>query len=81
MLSLRTIRKALVALAAAAAVGAGLTAVGPAATATAAVPTTIPLNFTNNSGRSDQIYIYDIGTLLSTGQQGWADASGTFHAW
>ncbi|WUR95216.1 glycoside hydrolase family 64 protein [Streptomyces sp. NBC_01262] len=69
------------ALAAAAAVGAGLTAVGPAATATAAVPTTIPLNFTNNSGRSDQIYIYDIGTLLSTGQQGWADASGTFHAW
>jgi len=81
VLSTRTIRKALVALVAAAAVGAGLPAVGPAATATAAVPTTIPLNFTNNSGRSDQIYIYDIGTLLSTGQQGWADASGTFHAW
>ena len=75
------IRKALVALVAAVAVAAGLTAVGPASHATAAVPTTIPLNFTNNSGRSDQIYIYDIGTLLSTGQQGWADASGTFHAW
>ncbi|MFG2894396.1 glycoside hydrolase family 64 protein [Streptomyces sp. NPDC048248] len=47
----------------------------------AAVPATIPLRFTNNSGRSEQIYVYNIGTLLATGQQGWADANGTFHPW
>ena len=43
--------------------------------------TTIPITLTNNSGRADQVYIYDLGTLLTTGQQGWADANGTFHAW
>ncbi|HEY3713575.1 MAG TPA: glycoside hydrolase family 64 protein [Jatrophihabitantaceae bacterium] len=46
-----------------------------------AVPTTIPLTVTNNSGRGGPVYLYDLGTLLSTGQQGWADAAGTFHAW
>ncbi|MFF3245784.1 glycoside hydrolase family 64 protein [Streptomyces sp. NPDC002870] len=50
-------------------------------TTEAAVPATIPLTFTNNSGRSEQIYVYNIGTRLSTGQQGWADANGTFHPW
>lgn len=45
------------------------------------VPDTIPLTVTNNSGRSGSVYIYDLGTLLSTGQQGWADANGAFHAW
>ncbi|WP_407555974.1 glycoside hydrolase family 64 protein [Streptomyces sp. Pv4-95] len=53
----------------------------PVASTEAAVPETIPLRFTNNSGRSEQIYVYNIGTLLATGQQGWADASGTFHPW
>ncbi|MGW0657396.1 glycoside hydrolase family 64 protein [Streptomyces umbrinus] len=66
---------------AAATVTAGLTTVGPAYRAEAAVPTTIPLEIKNTSGRGDQVYIYNIGTLLSTGQQGWADANGTFHAW
>ncbi|MFH8569510.1 glycoside hydrolase family 64 protein [Streptomyces sp. NPDC017993] len=51
------------------------------AAAEAAVPATIPLRFTNNSGRGEQIYVYNIGTLLATGQQGWADANGTFHPW
>ncbi|MBP2324416.1 hypothetical protein JOF56_004801 [Kibdelosporangium banguiense] len=46
-----------------------------------AVPATIPLEFKNSSGRSDPVYIYNLGTLLSTGQQGWADANGTFHPW
>ncbi|HYS37090.1 MAG TPA: beta-1,3-glucanase family protein, partial [Pseudonocardiaceae bacterium] len=64
----------------------GITAAGFAATVTApaaeaAVPATIPLLLSNNSGRSDALFIYDLGTLLSTGQQGWADANGTFHAW
>ncbi|MGW0763392.1 hypothetical protein ACWD1Y_44240, partial [Streptomyces sp. NPDC002814] len=46
-----------------------------------AVPDTIPLNITNNSGRGEPVYVYNLGTLLTTGQQGWADANGTFHAW
>ncbi|MEU8873926.1 glycoside hydrolase family 64 protein [Streptomyces javensis] len=59
----------------------GMTALAPEASARPAVPSTIPLKFTNDSGRGDQIYVYTLGTLLSTGQQGWADASGTFHPW
>jgi hypothetical protein len=71
-------RKALTLFAAAVTAAAGLAAASPAE---AAVPATIPLTLTNNSGRGDQVYVYDIGTQLSTGQQGWADADGTFHAW
>ncbi|WUA62394.1 glycoside hydrolase family 64 protein [Streptomyces sp. NBC_00224] len=62
-------------------VAAGFTATGAAAPATAAVPSTIPLTVTNNSGRSEPVYIYNLGTQLSTGRQGWADANGTFHPW
>ncbi len=47
----------------------------------AAVPATIPLQISNNSGRGDPVYIYNLGTNLATGQQGWADAAGNFHAW
>ncbi|MFF3686829.1 glycoside hydrolase family 64 protein [Streptomyces sp. NPDC002187] len=60
---------------------AGFTTAGPTVRAEAAVPATIPLKFTNNSGRGEPVYIYNLGTLLSTGQQGWADANGTFHPW
>ncbi|WP_158853220.1 glycoside hydrolase family 64 protein [Saccharothrix deserti] len=56
-------------------------AVVAAAPVANAVPATIPLTFKNNSGRGDQIHIYTLGTLLSTGQQGWSDAGGTFHPW
>ncbi|MFD5074642.1 glycoside hydrolase family 64 protein [Streptomyces sp. NPDC058371] len=66
---------------AAATLAAALLTFGTPSRAEAAVPATIPLTFKNNSGRSDPVYIYDLGTLLSTGQQGWADANGTFHAW
>ncbi|MEU5366177.1 glycoside hydrolase family 64 protein [Streptomyces sp. NPDC005925] len=58
-----------------------LLAVGASSTPAHAVPTTIPLKITNNSGRGDQVYIYNVGTELATGRQGWADASGTFHPW
>ncbi|MFC0543499.1 glycoside hydrolase family 64 protein [Kutzneria chonburiensis] len=51
------------------------------APAQAAVPATIPLKIVNNSGKSGPVYIYDLGTNLATGQQGWADANGGFHAW
>ncbi|MFE2280386.1 glycoside hydrolase family 64 protein [Streptomyces sp. NPDC059454] len=54
---------------------------GTATPAHAAVPDTIPLTITNNSGRGEQVYVYNLGTQLSTGRQGWADANGTFHAW
>nr|WP_238355636.1 glycoside hydrolase family 64 protein [Kribbella sandramycini] len=57
-----------------------LTATGGGA-AEAAVPATIPLTITNNSGRGDAVWIYNLGTNLATGQQGWADAAGNFHAW
>ncbi|MGC0379439.1 glycoside hydrolase family 64 protein [Streptomyces sp. SAI-229] len=65
----------------AAVIAGSLLTAGTAAPAHAAVPDTIPLKITNNSGRGDQVYIYNLGTQLSTGRQGWADASGTFHPW
>ncbi|MFI5977598.1 glycoside hydrolase family 64 protein [Streptomyces sp. NPDC051452] len=68
-------------LAATAALIGGLLAFGAPERADAAVPDTIPLTITNNSGRADAVYVYDLGTQLSSGQQGWADAGGTFHAW
>jgi hypothetical protein len=75
----RSKHKLLAILAVAATVAAGFTAT--VAVPAEAVPTTIPLKITNNSGRTDPVYIYNLGTLLSTGQQGWADAAGNFHAW
>ncbi|MFS4093735.1 glycoside hydrolase family 64 protein [Streptomyces sp. AF1A] len=68
-------------LAAAAALVGGLLALGAQDRAGAAVPDTLALTITNDSGRSDPVYLYDLGTQLSSGQQGWADANGTFHAW
>ena len=76
---MRSKHKLLAILAVAATVAAGFTAT--VAVPAEAVPTTIPLKVTNNSGRTDPVYIYNLGTLLSTGQQGWADAAGNFHAW
>ncbi|MDN3262737.1 glycoside hydrolase family 64 protein [Streptomyces sp. CSDS2] len=68
-------------LAAAATLLGGLLALGSPGRADAAVPDTVPLKITNNSGRSEPVYIYDLGTQLSSGRQGWADADGVFHAW
>jgi glycosyl hydrolase family 64 (putative beta-1,3-glucanase) len=72
-----TNRKVFSLLAVAATVATGLTAT----TTADAVPATIPLTISNNSGRSDAIYLYNLGTELSTGRQGWADANGGFHPW
>jgi hypothetical protein len=76
----RVKRKILALAAAVASIAAGLTAFAPA-TPAQAVPATIPLVFKNSSGRGDPVYIYNLGTELSTGRQGWADANGTFHPW
>ncbi|MGW7305591.1 glycoside hydrolase family 64 protein [Streptomyces sp. NPDC054835] len=51
------------------------------APAQAAVPATIPLTVKNDSRRTEPVYLYNLGTELSTGRQGWADAGGTFHPW
>jgi len=67
-------------LGAGALVGALLT-LGPPQVAGAAVPDTIPLKITNNSGRGESVYVYNLGTQLSSGRQGWADANGGFHPW
>ncbi|MFJ2840569.1 glycoside hydrolase family 64 protein [Streptomyces griseofuscus] len=73
-------RRALPLVAATALVG-GALALGVPQHAGAAVPDTIALTITNNSGRTQPVYLYDLGTQLSSGQQGWADANGVFHAW
>ncbi|MFG2463045.1 glycoside hydrolase family 64 protein [Streptomyces sp. NPDC048523] len=80
-MSISVTRRTLAAVLAALAIALGITVTGPGSEAQAAVPSTIPLTVSNNSGRGDQVYVYNIGTLLTTGQQGWADANGTFHAW
>ena len=83
-------RSRIVALLAATASAIGL-AVGSVAPATADISPgairpaafdgeTIPLTLTNNSGQGP-VYIYILGTNLDTGQMGWADAQGSFHAW
>ncbi|MFF9276843.1 glycoside hydrolase family 64 protein [Streptomyces griseosporeus] len=76
----RLTHRLLLTAAAAGLVAAGLVVQAPSR-AEAAVPDTIPLTLTNNSGRGEAVYVYTLGTLLSTGQQGWADASGAFHPW
>ncbi|MEU9081409.1 glycoside hydrolase family 64 protein [Streptomyces sp. NPDC048357] len=53
---------------------------GPSPSAEA-VPATIPLTIKNTSGRGEPVYVYNLGTELATGRQGWADANGTFHPW
>nr|BFF19693.1 hypothetical protein GCM10025730_32140 [Promicromonospora thailandica] len=45
----------------------------------AAVPDTIPLTISNDSGRSDEVFIYVLGE--TGGELGYADAAGTFHPW
>ncbi|MFJ5556904.1 glycoside hydrolase family 64 protein [Streptomyces sp. NPDC093250] len=80
---LRTLKRRCLAagLSIATVLGGSLLAAGVPTPAQAAVPDTIPMTITNNSGRGDQVYVYNLGTQLSTGRQGWADANGTFHPW
>ncbi|MFE4663454.1 glycoside hydrolase family 64 protein [Streptomyces sp. NPDC056716] len=73
-------RRRLLAVSAATALLAALVSLGGPAGTAAAVPATIPLSLTNNSGRADAVHVYVLGTSPD-GRQGWADASGTFHAW
>lgn len=62
------------------AAGAHLLASSPVQAA-ASAPDTVPLLLKNRSGLGDQVYVYVLGTSLSTGRQGYADANGAFHPW
>ncbi|GGX58820.1 hydrolase [Streptomyces minutiscleroticus] len=73
-------RRPTASLAVAAALGAASVVAGPAGPASAAADT-IPLTLKNTSGSSEQVYVYVIGTELASGEQGYADESGAFHAW
>ncbi|GLY04604.1 beta-1,3-glucanase family protein [Actinoplanes sp. NBRC 101535] len=42
---------------------------------------TLPVTFTNRSGRSGQVFVYVLGTNLTTGKLGYVDAAGGFTAW
>jgi hypothetical protein len=76
----RTRRKVLSTLAALA-VSASTVAALTSSSAEAAVPATIPLTITNNSGRNDAVYLYVLGESLTTHRLGYADASGQFREW
>ncbi|MGZ3097212.1 glycoside hydrolase family 64 protein [Streptomyces sp. H72] len=78
---LSSLKHRLLAAATAAGLAGALLTFGASPPADAAVPATIPLKITNNSGRGEAVHIYTLGTSLTTGRQGWADANGTFHAW
>ncbi|GAA4258995.1 glycoside hydrolase family 64 protein [Dactylosporangium darangshiense] len=51
----------------------------PAAQATG--PNLLPFTVTNTTGRGDSVYLYVLGTNLSTGRLGYVDAGGAFTAW
>ncbi|MFE5397903.1 glycoside hydrolase family 64 protein [Streptomyces sp. NPDC056568] len=78
---LSSLKHRLLAAATAASLAGALLTFGASPPANAAVPATIPLKITNNTGRGEAVHIYTLGTSLTTGRQGWADANGTFHAW
>jgi len=57
------------------------TAVAVAPAADAVGPDRLPFTITNSSGRSDAVYVYVLGTNLSTGRLGYVNAGGTFTPW
>jgi hypothetical protein len=79
-LPVRTRKKLFNALAAlAVAVPAAILAVPPSAEATG--PNLLPLTVTNNTGRGEAVYLYVLGTNLSTGKLGYVNSGGAFNAW
>ncbi len=74
------IRRVLAALTVVLSLATGVSALS-ASTAAAAGPDPLPLNVTNNSGRSDAVHLYVLGTNLNTGKLGYVNASGAFTPW
>jgi len=56
-------------------------AVATAVPAAAVGPDRLPITVGNQSGRSEAVHLYVLGTDLASGRLGWVDAAGTFHAW
>src|SRR3954471_4117545 len=75
--AVRTVLRALAALALTVPIAA---AVAPPA-AQAVGPDILPVTFTNNTGRADAVYLYVIGTQLSSGRLGYVNQAGAFTAW
>lgn len=46
-----------------------------------ASPAQLPFTISNDTGRTDQLFLYVVGTDLGSGRLGYADAGGTFRAW
>src|SRR4051794_1506160 len=56
-----------------------LFAAAPAAQAVG--PDRLPFTITNSSGRAEAVYVYVLGTNLSTGRLGYVNAAGAFTPW
>ncbi|MFI5936344.1 beta-1,3-glucanase family protein [Actinoplanes sp. NPDC051494] len=41
----------------------------------------LPVNVTNNTGRTDAVFLYLLGVNLTTGKLGYVNSAGTFTAW
>ncbi len=54
-------------------------AILPASAATG--PAVLPVQVTNQTGRGEPVYLYVLGTNLSTGRLGYVNAGGTFTNW
>jgi hypothetical protein len=79
----RSRTKVLSALAAAAVTVPAAIAAITLTTAEASAPgtSTIPLTITNNSGRSERVFVYVLGQSLTSNKLGYATESGEFRAW
>ncbi|WP_433324218.1 beta-1,3-glucanase family protein [Spirillospora sp. CA-294931] len=60
---------------------AGVLALGTAAPASSTRVATLPLHVSNDSGRSEQVHLYVLGTDLASGRLGYVTESGTFTPW
>ncbi|MGN6031857.1 MAG: beta-1,3-glucanase family protein [Thermomicrobiales bacterium] len=52
-----------------------------AATPSPGASPALPLTIANDSGDTRPVFVYILGTDLATGQLGYVDTDGTFHAW
>jgi hypothetical protein len=75
---MRTRTKWVSALVAASAVAAAASVITPVL---ASGPDLLPITVSNNSGRSDSVHLYVLGTDIRGGQLGYVDQAGTFTAW
>ncbi|MDT5033955.1 MAG: hypothetical protein QOC94_4126 [Actinoplanes sp.] len=78
---MRTRKKLLGIVAAFAVVIAGGTYLAIGQASAASGPALLPITVTNDTGRSDPVYLYLLGTDLGTGRLGYVNSGGTFVNW